>query len=262
MILMNFEARSVVDDHRLKDMTCLECEEKGHASMNFYKSPLYEEVSVNDGKLDSIFKQNYWYSVCQPAGGRNVTYSILISNSILTIWGTFRTLHSSASYAESLSKGASQLLTAACVELATIYRNKIVDNFESRLLRCIKYRLQNTFLNMRSKVVAYIAEKYCYQFICGGSPEWGNRGSLSEDLKEQIKDICLPLKGLLPVEVTLVTLSKQPRSFVSLLSYILSSYEVEQKYNPVFIGPGRSSVFTAACGLSIQKRAFMRCTTK
>ncbi|KAL0082939.1 hypothetical protein J3Q64DRAFT_1700257 [Phycomyces blakesleeanus] len=53
--------------------------------------------------------------------------------------------------------------------------------------------------------------KYCYQFVCGVSPKWENCHSLSEDLKEQIKDICLPLKGLLPMEATLVTLSEQTR---------------------------------------------------
>ena len=80
---------------------------------------------------------------------------------------------------------------------------------------------------MHSRDVAVIAEKYCYQFVCGGNPVWRNSCSLTEEHKEQVKSICLPLKELLPMEVTLVTLSKHTQRFVPLLSHILSYFEAE-----------------------------------
>ena len=93
-----------------------------------------------------IFQQNYWYAICQLVGGRRVTNNDVLPNNILPTWDTFRSLYSNAIHSETLPTGASQPLTAACVELATIYTNNIVENFESRLLRYLKYRLQNTFM--------------------------------------------------------------------------------------------------------------------
>lgn len=72
-----------------------------------------------------------------------------------------------------------------------------------------------------------IAERYCYQLVCGDNPTWENSWLLTEEHKEKIDGICLPMKERLPMEATLVTLSKHTEKFVPLLADILSYYEME-----------------------------------
>lgn len=61
---------------------------------------------------------------------------------------------------------------------------------------------------MSRKDVSIISVDFCYQFICGGNnPGWGVGGGgcddLTENEKTEIKNLCLPLKALLPSKATL-----------------------------------------------------------
>jgi len=59
-----------------------------------------------------------------------------------------------------------------------------------------------------------------------------------------------------------VTGIKDPINSLELQLSDFNYQEVEQRYHPTFIDPGRKSVFTAARGLDIQNHTLMRCTIK
>lgn len=101
---------------------------------------------------------------------------------MITKWTSCKNTYAKAVYNQNLPTGASRCLSSACVEAATIYTNNIVKNYEIRLLKFLKYRLQIKkrctieskyvpFLKNLAKEIAIIAEKYCYQYICAGSPK-------------------------------------------------------------------------------------------
>jgi hypothetical protein len=93
-----------------------------------------------------IFKQQYWYSVCQLVHDVRITNSSGVPSNLVQTWNTFRASHPSIVYKEKLENGASQCLTEACKEVATSYINNIVETFEARLVKYLKYRLQNMFM--------------------------------------------------------------------------------------------------------------------
>lgn len=106
---------------------------------NFYM------INDVDDATNSIFQQNYWYSVCQLVNGRKVTNGKMTPPAMMTKWTSFKNTYANAVYNPNLPTGASSCLSSACVEAATIYTNHIVENFEIRLLKFLKYRLQNKF---------------------------------------------------------------------------------------------------------------------
>jgi hypothetical protein len=87
-----------------------------------------------------IFTQFFWYSFCQLVGSRRITNSVLITQSMSVC---DRALYADGIWYEELPRGASD--PAACVEIATLYTNHVVENFESRLCRFLIYLLQNMF---------------------------------------------------------------------------------------------------------------------
>ncbi|KAI7889575.1 uncharacterized protein EV154DRAFT_483015 [Mucor mucedo] len=129
-------------------MICIDCHEEGYVNKNHFKCLFYREASANDvlyfnmfkvgssstkviatsryirqiviramivnnyyrlQNIDcipnSIFQQNYWYSLCQLVGSRKATSS------------------------NHFQKGARDLLTAACVEIATSNTNHVAEKF-------------------------------------------------------------------------------------------------------------------------------------
>ncbi|KAI9267254.1 hypothetical protein EDC94DRAFT_515544, partial [Helicostylum pulchrum] len=118
--------------------------------VNYYITRRSQQPQDNDIP-HCIFRQQFWYSVCQMINSKRVTASTNIPANMLAIWDTFRSEHTNIVYDKTMEAGASQCLSEACTELATSYQNNVVENFEARLLNYIYYLLQNTF-NVSNKI--------------------------------------------------------------------------------------------------------------
>lgn len=90
----------------------------------------------------SIFKKNFWYSICQMINGQRITNQRDIPADLITTWDSFRTRHRNASVNITLLPGASQCISEACTEIETLYRNIIVETFEQKLLSFLCYKVQ------------------------------------------------------------------------------------------------------------------------
>ncbi|KAI9483863.1 MAG: hypothetical protein EXX96DRAFT_477245, partial [Benjaminiella poitrasii] len=173
----------------------------------------------------------FWYTVCQLVNNRRPTNSRHLPENFLEVWDEFRRQYPQALYQTRLVSGASQCLAEACTELSTSYTNAIVEHFEKKLIYYLKYRLQNMFVTIERKVINDIAEKYCYQLICQGTPEWPNTtNDLNiQDIRQRITNFCLPLKDLLNIRATLVTLSQSPDKTIPLLLFLLAELEQDHR---------------------------------
>lgn len=122
---------------------------------NYYIMLLSEQPYNNDTP-HSIFRQQFWYSVCQLVNSRRVTTSTNLPPNMITVWNVFKSSYNSIVYDQTLSSGTSQCLSEACTELATNYQNNIVEHFESRLTYFLYYRLQNIFMVSNEYVCVHI----------------------------------------------------------------------------------------------------------
>ncbi|KAL1928848.1 hypothetical protein VTP01DRAFT_2634 [Rhizomucor pusillus] len=91
-----------------------------------------------------IFGQNFWYSVCQltlrlPVSNTNTKFPSNFSGEH-GFWASFSALHPDIRYPLNVT-GYSDILFAACKEIATAYTNHIVENFQRRVVSYIQYKL-------------------------------------------------------------------------------------------------------------------------
>lgn len=93
-----------------------------------------------------IYKQNFWYSICQLVNDDWVTNGTTLLEDIVSVWNAFRPGNPSILYPKKLVKEASQCLAQACVEVSTAYLNNTVEMFETRLLSYLNYLVQNTIM--------------------------------------------------------------------------------------------------------------------
>ena len=118
---------------------------------------------------NSVFNKNYWYSVCQLVNGRNITNSIYASTSLVSTWDACRISFPNNVYKEKLQVGASNCLSEACTELATSYQNHIVENFESRMIKYLKYKLQHKFMvSVNLAIDVFILLMFALHLIVNG----------------------------------------------------------------------------------------------
>ena len=95
---------------------------------------------------DCIFKQNFWYSICQLVNNRKATNGTALPSDMIPAWDTFRIKYPAIIYKVNLASGNSQCISEACTVVATSYLNNIVELFEAKVLRYIRYILQNAFM--------------------------------------------------------------------------------------------------------------------
>ncbi|PHZ17690.1 uncharacterized protein RHIMIDRAFT_310330, partial [Rhizopus microsporus ATCC 52813] len=113
-----------------------------------FRAQLFINQYILNLKVHSnhIFKQNFWYSICQLVTDKRVTNSAALPEGLLENWNLFRQSHGSIIYTKKPASGTSQCLSESCVQLATTYTNCIAENFEARLLKYLSYLIQNTFV--------------------------------------------------------------------------------------------------------------------
>ncbi|KAI7907893.1 uncharacterized protein BX663DRAFT_14086 [Cokeromyces recurvatus] len=156
-----------------------------------------------------IFKQQYWYSICQLVNDKKITNNANIPVNFVAFWDSFRVTHPNAIYIKKkIQNGASQCLAEACTELATCYTNHIVEMFETRLLRYFRYILQNLLERTSSQDIFKISKDFCYQFTYGGNPKWPV--DVPNDKKQLIIKMCQVLQNLIHEKPTLANMIKPP----------------------------------------------------
>lgn len=93
-----------------------------------------------------MFSQNFWYSVCQLILGLDITNINTKFPSDFTgedgFWTWFSALHPNINYPLNVT-GYSDILSAACQEMATVYTNNIVENFQPRVVAYIQHKLDS-----------------------------------------------------------------------------------------------------------------------
>jgi len=94
-----------------------------------------------------IFSQTFWYSVCQLVMNENITNSNPnFPEPVKEAWNAFRIKFANSVYTASKPAGYSYPLSSACIRLCTNYTNHIVENFEGRVVKFIKYKLRQRCL--------------------------------------------------------------------------------------------------------------------
>ncbi|GAA5817579.1 hypothetical protein MFLAVUS_011127 [Mucor flavus] len=162
-----------------------------------------------------------------------VTNGTILPSDIISAWNTFYIKYPAIICKINLASGNSQCISEACTTVATSYLNNIVELFEAKILRYIRYILQNAFMTMNPDHIAKISKEFCYQMVCQGDPVWPKNIQLSEGQQARIKEVCTPLSSHIDIKVTLKSLSASPGKFVRSLAYILSEYEREHlAHNP------------------------------
>ncbi|CAO3687040.1 unnamed protein product [Rhizopus stolonifer] len=124
---------------------------------NYYITLRSQQPDNNDIS-HCIFRQQFWYSVCQLVNSRRVTTSTNLAPNMIAVWNAFKPSFNSIVYDQTLL----QFLAKACTELVTSYQSNMMEYFESRLLNFLYYRLQNIFMSMDPGVLKSIAKNYCY----------------------------------------------------------------------------------------------------
>ncbi|KAI9247915.1 hypothetical protein EDC94DRAFT_589625 [Helicostylum pulchrum] len=90
--------------------------------------------------------QQFWYSIRQMVNGKRVIQSNNLPSDMLSVWDSFKAQHRTIMYNAVLKPGLLQCLTEACTELATSYQNHTVENFETRVIKFLTYKLPITFV--------------------------------------------------------------------------------------------------------------------
>ncbi|KAL1933598.1 hypothetical protein VTP01DRAFT_7688 [Rhizomucor pusillus] len=92
----------------------------------------------------SSWLDQFWYFVCQLILGLSVSNTNTKFPSNFSgehgFWASFSALHPDIRYPLNVT-GYSDILSAACKEIATAYTNHIVENFQRRVVSYIQYKL-------------------------------------------------------------------------------------------------------------------------
>ena len=93
-----------------------------------------------------IFRQNFWYSICQLVNNCKVTNGTTLPSDIIFARNVFRTKYPSIIYKVELASGNSQCILEACTTVVTSYLKNMVELSKVKTLRYIRYILHNTFM--------------------------------------------------------------------------------------------------------------------
>ena len=83
-----------------------------------------------------IFKQNFWYSICQLVMDKRVTNSAILPEGLIENWNLFRQSQRSIIYTKKLASGTIQCLSEACVQLAKYSTNR--KTYASRIVSLLQ----------------------------------------------------------------------------------------------------------------------------
>ncbi|KAG2202838.1 hypothetical protein INT46_000497 [Mucor plumbeus] len=188
----------------------------------------------NENIPGCIYRQPFWYSICQLVNNRRVTNSNVLPLGMLDDWNNFRRQRPTIIYKVDLASGNSQCLSEACLQVSVTYLNTVVETFEQRVMSYLYYLVQNNYMSMKPDQVKLIVKEYCYQYVCRGEPKWPASVTLSDDLKLRIRNGCDSLRNHTTESISLKSLSASPGNYIRCFSYILSAYEEEHRNHSPF----------------------------
>jgi hypothetical protein len=205
---------------------------------------------TNPEAIKFLYRQNFWNTVCLLVNERRATTSTYIPKNLLSEWNNFRKeqAHKNIIYKKKLPSGVSQNILEACKELATCYRNTIVENFEATLSNFLYYTIQTSFVvslqykqscivllsnvdcfyfiqSLKPYNVKLMVKDFYYQQLCHGNPTWPKSVKVDQQTKDAINATLKPLKDLIPGPVNLKTLSGDTETFFNCYAKILERYE-------------------------------------
>ena len=105
----------------------------------------------NENIPGCIYRQPFWYSICQLVNNRRVTNSNVLPPGMLDDWNNFRRQHPTILYKVDLASGNSQCLSEACLQVSVTYSNAVVETFEQRVMSYLYYLVQNIYMVSTNK---------------------------------------------------------------------------------------------------------------
>jgi hypothetical protein len=111
------------------------------------RSQLFVNAYIIDHSEQQIptymFSQNFFYSICQLVIGKEISNAnTKFPPNVQEYWTTFKSTYPDIIYPLRGFTKYSDDLSAACVTLATIYSNHIVENFHNRIITYCQHRLE------------------------------------------------------------------------------------------------------------------------
>ena len=122
----------------------------------------YIILHSNENMPGCIYRQPFWYSICQLVNNKRVTNSNVIPPGMLDDWNNFRIQHPTILYKVNLASGNSQCLSKACLQVSITYLNAIVETFEQRVMSYLYYLIQNICMVSTNINFTYIIKPHTF----------------------------------------------------------------------------------------------------
>ncbi|KAI9487504.1 MAG: hypothetical protein EXX96DRAFT_615277 [Benjaminiella poitrasii] len=108
-----------------------------------YLTKLQNNIITTDNGIRQIIHRYQLFLII----GKTITNKNAVPSNLTTFWNTFKEQHPNIIYSK-------------------------IETFEKRLIAYLNYKIQNLFAPMPIADIPDISKRFCYQFICFGSPEW------------------------------------------------------------------------------------------
>lgn len=121
----------------------------------------YYVLTHADQTIDKrAFMQNFWYCMTQLVSSKSPKNTKALPSDILDCWNSFSSRYRVIYSMEEVVSGYSQCVTAACVEMSSMYTNSAVECFEESLLSYLLISVKELF----EKVIT-VFHKHRLQFL-------------------------------------------------------------------------------------------------
>ncbi|KAL1935738.1 hypothetical protein VTP01DRAFT_4878 [Rhizomucor pusillus] len=118
-----------------------------------------------------VFSQQFFYSMAQLVLGQEITNdNPNLPDDLLDSWNSVKTQYPALIYPVNNFKYYVQTLASACNVIKVAYTNSIVEYFQSRVEKCIIFKLQKFVPAMQKDMASKIANDYLYEILASGNP--------------------------------------------------------------------------------------------
>ncbi|KAL1935441.1 hypothetical protein VTP01DRAFT_4581 [Rhizomucor pusillus] len=118
-----------------------------------------------------VFSQQFFYSMAQLVLGQEITNdNPNLPDELLDSWNSVKTQYPALIYPVNNFKYYAQTLASACNVIKDAYTNIIVEYFQSRVEKCIIFKLQKFVPAMQKDIASKFANDYLYEILAGENP--------------------------------------------------------------------------------------------
>jgi hypothetical protein len=111
----------------------------------------YVITHANQTVDKKVYTQNFWYCITQLVLKKVPKNTKALPNDCLSCWNSFSSRYQVTYDMTPVVNGYSNCVTAACVEMATIYTNMIVECFENRVIAFLVRGIRELFDKVKKK---------------------------------------------------------------------------------------------------------------